>query len=159
LISVYLSVHLSVCHIKGSLSFETIESWNFAWRWLEPWPKKLPTRFMIFFLEPEIFDVKDDKKWNFFLTPFCLFVRTSIDSRSRNLTHLSVWHFSLQKNAPLLNFRILSLMSFILFNKKFSILCWRIILSFIWKMNINSKGPSPIIKINKSLSWYINKPH
>jgi len=38
--------------------------------------KKLQTRFLKFCLEPEIFDVKDNKKQNSFIAPICLMRKT-----------------------------------------------------------------------------------
>jgi len=55
---------MSVCHLKGFLSFKA-RKLTFCIPWTLA-SNKLPTRFVIFCLEPEIFDVRDakmTKKW------------------------------------------------------------------------------------------------
>jgi len=45
-----------------------LQSSNLAIKFIILISHKLPTRFLKFCLEPEIFDVKDDKKQNFLIT-------------------------------------------------------------------------------------------
>jgi len=59
-----------------------LQSSNLAIKFLILMPNKLPTRFLIFCLEAELFDVKDDKNLNIFGAHlfFCL-----LDDKKQNI--------------------------------------------------------------------------
>jgi len=70
-----MSVCLSVCLSPERLLCVKLQSSNLAIKFLISISRKLPTRFLKFCLGAEIFDLKDDKKWDIFLTCICLYGR------------------------------------------------------------------------------------